>query len=405
MFGTRVFTLVISFFVSAYVARYLGPTRYGMLSYAISLVGLFSIFSYLGIDLILYRELVAEPDKRDELLGTALTLKLIGGVVGFIIVSVFLFFFEQDMVLRIISLLIAGAFLFQPVQLIIYLFQANVTSEYPSYVNITTVIILSILKIIFIVSHKGPIWFGCIFLLESIIYAILYIYLLYKTGNTMKNWRFDSVVAKKMGKDALPLIFVGVFALIYSRIDQVMIGSMLDIPSVGIYDAAVRVAEAWYFIPGTLVVSLTPAIINSRLTDPLLYRKRVQRLGFLIVGIAAVICLFISTFSYFIIKILYGNSFLAGRVSLIIYVWGGVGFSLGTLINQLLIVENRKKTIFFISLTSMVENVILNLIFIPRYGINGAAMATLVSYLSIPLLFFFTNLLLKRNIIQNSSHE
>ena len=81
LLGERILRMAISLFVGIYVARYLGPERFGLLSYALSFVSLFSALASLGLDDILVRELVNQPEKRQNLLGTVFWLKVCGTVV------------------------------------------------------------------------------------------------------------------------------------------------------------------------------------------------------------------------------------------------------------------------------------------------------------------------------------
>ena len=83
MFFGQMFSLLVSFFIGAWVARYLGPENYGVLSYSIAFVGIFGFIASLGVDGILNRDLIETPERRDELLGTAFRLKLIGGTIAF----------------------------------------------------------------------------------------------------------------------------------------------------------------------------------------------------------------------------------------------------------------------------------------------------------------------------------
>ncbi len=92
-----------------------------------------------------------------------------------------------------------------------------------------------------------------------------------------------------------------------------------------------------------------------------------------------------SLLSQFIILIAYGPNFLPSAAVLSIYVWAGISVALGSVLNQVLIGEKKTKIAFIISLFGMLMNVLLNFAFIPRYGINGAAVATLISYSGIPL--------------------
>ncbi len=78
LLGERILRMIVSLFVGIYVARYLGPERFGLLSYANSFVGLFTAIATLGLDGIVVRELVKLPRQRDKLLGTSFLLKVAG---------------------------------------------------------------------------------------------------------------------------------------------------------------------------------------------------------------------------------------------------------------------------------------------------------------------------------------
>lgn len=66
LFAEKILRMVVGLFVGVWVARYLGPERFGLLSYAQSFVGLFSAFATLGLDEIVVRELVKDESKRDK---------------------------------------------------------------------------------------------------------------------------------------------------------------------------------------------------------------------------------------------------------------------------------------------------------------------------------------------------
>ena len=78
LLGERVLRMAVSLFVGIYVARYLGPERYGLLSYALCFVWLFSAFLDLGHREIIVRELVLYPEQRNVILGSAILLRFSG---------------------------------------------------------------------------------------------------------------------------------------------------------------------------------------------------------------------------------------------------------------------------------------------------------------------------------------
>lgn len=393
MLISRIFGMVISFLSIIFIARQLGPENFGQLSYAVSFVSIFSIFAYFGIETVLYRDLIKYPDRKKEFLGTALIVKLTAGLFAAIITSGFAIFLADNDVSKILIFILTGTFIFNSFQIITYEFQSQVKSKYPAIVSILVTLTLNILKIFVVIGGKGVIYLASILLLESILYMIFYWSIYEKIlGEKINQWTFNKNIAVKLLKDSWPLIFSSAFALVYARIDQVFIKHMIDAHAVGIYDSAVKIAEAWYFIPGIIVGSLFPALINAKKHSEILYRERLRKLSILLLTIATTVAIITTILAPIIIKILYGQNFMGGVIILKIYVWANIATFLGILITNYLVAENYRKILFFISFIPMIMNIILNLIWIPKYGIVGSAYATLISYSLSPLsLILFKN--------------
>ncbi len=387
MFTSRILCMIISFITTAFVARKLGPGNYGQLNYAISFIGIFSMLATLGIDGVLYRDLIKNPDKKNEYLGTALSIKLFAGFITAILVSISAIFFAQDDVSKILILILSVTFIFNSFQIINLEFQALAKSKYPSIISFLVTLILNILKILIIINGKGVIYLAFILLLESMLYAIFYWFVYEKKiEGKILEWRFDKLIAKNILLDSWPLIFTSAFVLIYSRIDQILIKNMLDAHSVGIYGSAVSISEVWNFIPVIIVTVFFPAIIYAKKTSEKIYYTRLKNISILLFTLSVIVAIITTIFAPLMIKIIYGDAFFGAIEILKIYVWSNIGMFFGILATNYLIAENRKKTLAFITFIPMMINVILNLIFIPKYGIVGSAYATLISYSMVPIL-------------------
>ena len=281
--------------------------------------------------------------------------------------QIFAFLWAIDDVSKILIIIISGTFIFNPFQIIGYDFQARVKSKDPSVIAFVITVILNILKILIILSGKGVIYLALTLLLEPILYAIFY-WVAYekRTNERVLQWKFDSDIAITLLKDSWPLIFSSAFALIYSEIDQVLIKYMMNATSVGIYDSAVRVVEAWYFIPNIIMTSLFPAMINAKMVSKETYHKRLKKISFLMIATAIAIAIPTTLFASLIIYILYGTAFMDGVVILQIYVWSLIGTFLGSLVVNYIIAENYRKMSFLVNFIPMLVNVILDILWIPE---------------------------------------
>jgi O-antigen/teichoic acid export membrane protein len=385
LLGNRAYGMLIGFFVSVLVTRYLGVENYGTLSYAISFVGLFSFIANLGIEQVLYRDLIKHKHKENELIGTAILLRLVSGSVAMLIAITFAYLTKEQSNVMFLITVISISFIFQAFNVINYAFQARVQAKFPSIATFIVVSILAILKLIVVLGGKGFYYFAVTHTLESLLYGIIFLYFYKKYYGSPLNWKFDKRIAREMLVESAPLLLSTVFVSIYSRIDQVLLGNMINVSAVGIYDVAIRLSELWYFIPTILVGSLFPSIVNAKNTDEKVYAKRFISLTLMLVSLSAITGLIVTVFAHLMLSILYGQEFIGGYRVLQLYVWSGIGMSLGMVLNQFLITEKLARTILYTSIIGMVLNLALNLILIPKYGINGSAFATLVSYIVGPL--------------------
>lgn len=382
---SRVIGMGIAFFVTAIVARYLGPDKYGTLMYAVSFVGLFSFIASLGIDQILYRELIKSPEREDELFGTALGIKIFGGILALLATFAASFFFTENPLEQKLILIISLSFIFQSFGIISYIFQARLENKKLSLITIIATVLLSAFKIGIVYANKGILFLSAVLVLEPIIYAAFFIFYYSKFFGNIRKWKFSTQLAKNILRDSLPLLFSTVFALIYSRIDQVMLKGFIDSTAVGLYNSAVSLSEVWYFIPTVIVSTLFPSIMNSKLNDQHIYGKRILKLTALLISISAFIALVGTLFAKPILNLVYGAEFLGAQRALQFYLWSGVGISISTVLIQFLIAEKLSSIILYISIAGMTLNVVLNFLLIPQFGINGSALATLLSYIIGPL--------------------
>lgn len=389
MFLGQMFSLLVSFFIGAWLGRYLGPENYGVLNYALAFAGLFGFIASLGVDGILNRELVKYPEKRDELLGTAFRLKLIGGMVALVLCIMSAFIFPISPLIRFLLIIYSFSFILQAINVISIYFQAEVKSKNNVKNIFTATMISSVLKIVAILSGLGVIWIMIIYVSDSL-WQLFGFLKIYKNNNLrISNWKFNKNLAIEILKNSWPLMLASAAGAIYLKIDQVMVGHMLGNKEVGFYAAAVKLVEIWYFVPGIICASLFPAIINAKKISNSLYSQRLKNLYVLMLAISISMATPIALLSKPIIIFLFGSGYLESVGILRIYIWSSVGLFLGVAITQYLMSENLVKIIFWLNVFVMVVNIVLNLIFIPKFGILGAAWATLISYLISPVAILF----------------
>jgi len=393
LFGEKILRMVVGLFVGIWVARYLGPEQFGLFSYAQSFVGLFTAIATLGLDGIVVRELVKDESRRDELIGTAFWLKLIGAFGVLVILAIAVNFTSNDHYTNMLVFIIASATIFQSFNVIDFYFQSKVMSKYVVYANVISLLISSIVKVTLILNEAPLIAFAWVVLFDSFVLSCGFIYFYIKNNSTfnIQNSKFSITTAVALLKDSWPLILSSFVTMIYMKIDHVMIMEMLDAEAVGQYAAAVRLTEAWYFIPAILANSLYPSIIAAKNRSEIEYKMKLQKFYSLMIAISLPISLILAYFSDFIILNLFGDTYMDAIEIFRVHIFASVFVFVFVASGKWILAENFTKLAFYRNLSASIINIILNLYFIPIFGAIGAAYATIIAFAMAGYIFDITN--------------
>ena len=381
MIGEQFLRIIAGLFVGIWVARYLGPEQFGLFSYVLAFTAIFGGIAKLGLDGIMVRELVNHPEKRDTYLGTAFWLKIIGAFIVMGLLVAILPFTGNDATTNLFIFIIAAGLVFQSFEVVEFYFQSQVLAKLVSICKVIQLALSSIIRIYLVLTEAELFWFVLVTAFDPLSLAVSY-FIAYKLRKSPAFYKhFDLSIAKRLLKDSWPLIFSAIVVMIYMRIDQIMIKEMLGEYEVGIYSAAVRLSEAFYFIPMLITASLFPAILNAKNQSEELYKQRLQRLYTFMVWFAIAIALPMTFISDWVIYLLFGQAYQEAGQVLIIHIWAAIFVFLGVSFSNYLLAENLTKIAFQRTLLGAASNVLLNLWLIPIYGVAGAAMATLLAQL------------------------
>lgn len=389
LLGDRIFRLGIGLFISSWIARFLGVNDYGTLSYTLALSAIIQPFAKLGIDDIVIKELSISPLKEKQILCTALVLKFIGSCFNLLLlVLVVSYLNPNDHIIFSMVVILAFVNFFQSLDVIDLWFRSQIKSK---------LVVLSkglgflcfVLLNIFLIFQSFPLTaFAISYLLDSFVSAcaLLTFYLIYKKerkSNDIPNistiWQFSLPLAKSFLKKGLPIVFAGLAISVYMKVDQLMLGTILNSKSVGIYAVVVRLSEAWYFIPTVLVSSLSPYIYEAKLLNKEIYYSRIKRLIQLVILVALLASVFISLVSPYIVQILFGSEYLEAAPIISLYVWSSIFVVVGVASSPWFIAENLTHFSAIKTFLGALLNAALNFIWIPKYGIWGATWATILS--------------------------
>ena len=385
----RVVRMGFGVLIGVWIARYLGPSQFGDFNFAISFVALFGTVASLGLDAIIVREVLRNPIAIPEILGTGLALRL-----GAAFVAIFLAL-GTIMVVRpnnAVSLILVGSLsvglIFQSFDIIDFYFQAEIKSKLTVLAKNIAFLVTVFIRF-FLISIEAPLWaFAAVQVLEIALGAAGLVIVYTSSGGRLKLWNSTRRRALYLLSESWPVMLSGVAIMLYMRIDMIMLTLMKGDAAAGIYAAATRVSEVWYFVPIAIVSSVSPAIIKSK-SDREIYNKRIQRLFSFMSLISILISIVVGSSSRWIIEILYNKDYISAAEILRIHIWACIFVFLGSAQTPWNVSENLLKLGFYRTLCGAIVNILLNIFLIPKYSGVGAAIATLFSY---SIATFFSNL-------------
>ena len=377
----RIFELSLRFFVGAWVIRYLGPEQFGVYSYALSFVAIFVDIAALGLDQIVVRDLARGTSPPGEVLATAFSLRAWAAVVTFGLVVLASAIVDTESSTRMAVLIAAGQLFFNPANVFDLWFQARLRSRYVVVIRGAVTLLIAAAQIACIVAGLPLLAFLVLALIHSALTGAGMLFSFRIAGPETIHWRRSGKLAIAMLRDAWPLALSALSVSVYMRIDQVMLGLMVGIDAVGVYGAAVKVSEVWYFVPTALAMSAFPGIVQMRLSASLdVYHGRLQALCDAMAAYSYLVILVMTLGAPLFIDVLFGRTFDASVAVLRVHIWSLIFVSLGLVYSRWLVAEERAIFSMVSAVLGAIANVGLNVVLIPSYGALGAAWATLISY-------------------------
>ena len=371
---------LIMLVVIAYTSRYLGVETFGIVNYATALMLFFNSFANLGIKSVLVKEIVKGDIKEGTLLGTSFISMLCASFLSSLLMILFVFVQNETVTTQYVFLMLGITLIIQSTDILAYYFESKVLSKFIVFSSNISLIISSILRL-FCVYFKLDIYvYAFIFVVEAFLRAIALLFYYYESNKEfIKEWSFEIMLAKLLIKQSLPLMLSAIAVSIYMRIDQVMIKEMIGMKSVGIYSAVTQVTGIFYFIPISICGSFFPKLILFRDIDESKFKEELYKLLQKLVLLSYILIFFVLIFSKQIILTLYGIEFLEANRILKYSVGCQLFVSIGILQSYYLISINKPNVLLSITIWGIIINVILNYVFISIWGLEGSAIAMIIT--------------------------
>lgn len=382
----------VGFFVNAWIIRYLGPERFGILSYAISFVAIFAPVAQLGLDAVVVRNIVNSPTRLNEILGSAFALKLAGAVVTIVLTIVSIVYLrpEDRLTQALVGICILGTLL-QSFGVIDFWFQAQVKSKYSVIAKSSACLTFYAVKIILILMGGSLLAFAWVGIAELLLSTAGLVLAYRVTGQHIRSWQPTKEMTQRLLQDSWLFMVSDLIYYVYLRVDRIMIGEISGTAELGIYSVAVMAAESFFFIAQSVSLSLFPAVVEAKSISLELFRDRMQQYYKLMVFLGYAVAVPLTLISAWLIPLIFGPIYTKAVPMLVVLVWGGVFLNLINARSYYLTAMNWARLHLFIDVLGCLANISLNIYLIPHYGGMGAAIASTITYFftSYILCFFF----------------
>ena len=378
--GCRLVQVVFALVINLLTARYLGPSNYGLISYAASIVNFVVPIMTLGINNVFVNEVLKNPEEEGKTLGTSVVLTFISAICCIIGATAFAAVANPGEVETIlICALYALLLIPQSFEMVQYWFQAKLLSKYTSISILFAYIVVSAYKIFLLVTGKNVYWFVVSHAFDYSIIAVSLFIVYFKKGG--QRLSFSLKKANELFSQGKHYILAGIMGSVLAQTDRIMIKMMGEASDVGFYSAAYSICGLSTFVFSAIIDSMRPLILEQKKTGHKDYEKNVVRLYSIIIYLSLAQSVVLTIFAKYFILIFYGSAYMESIKTLKIISWYTTFSYMGAVRNVWILAEEKQKYLWIINFSGMILNVAVNWLLIPIWGINGAAFATLLTQL------------------------
>ena len=380
LFFDKIFRMTYGIFVSVLVARYLGPVAFGELNFSIAFVYVFLVISSLGMEQVLIRELTLSKEDRNKIISTSLIMRGLASIIIYLLVVVMAIRYNPDISTHLLIIIIGTQILLQVTDVFFAVFMAEVSSKYVVLARNIGFLFSGLIKVVFVFIKLSLVWFAFATVVEFFVCSLLIIWFFKRKTYiqiSLKYW--DKQIGKQILNSSYPLIISSVFYVIYTKLDQVMLGYLTSSNEVGYYAVAAKLSEVWYFIPSAIVNSFYPELVKLKEQNTNRFKGLIMNLMTVLTALALSIALFFTFFSEILIESLYGAEYIASGKILTIHIWSCLIVFSAVVSGAWFVINRLEKYSFYRTGTGAIVNIALNFMLIPVYGALGAAVATLIA--------------------------
>lgn len=377
--GARVLQMLLGLIVSAWTARFLGPSNTGIISYVSAYVSFFTSIATLGLNNVIVKELVDYKERQNEVLGTAIVMRIISSVLCSIcVIALVTLLNPGDRLMTMVAVILSLSLVFQSFEMISYWYQSRLESKVSAMIQTAAYLCVAGFRLVGLVTGKDVLWFAFANSLDAIVIAVLS-YVIWKKSNP-KGMAVSWSLGKEMFSKSHHFIYSSLMIAIYSQMDTIMIKGYMSKADVGYYSIATGINSMWSFVLQAIIDSVYPTIVEAKKDgNEDLYHKRIIELYSIVFWLSVLACVMIDLLARPIILILYGQEYIPSIGCLRVATWINLFAFLGVARGAWMVCEDNQVYQKWILGIGAGANLIMNSLMIPVLGISGAALATVLT--------------------------
>ena len=388
----RVVRMVVGLVVNAWVAVHLNPSGFGELSTAVALCGTVGMLATLGFENVVVRELVKEPDRTPEILGTAWCLRMLAGFGTWsLVVAMCMVLYPGDRTLLLVTAITAGSFLVTPLYLIDSFFQAKAESKRVVLAKLAGFAVTMTSRAVLVYLNAPVYAFAWVFVQEMLVQGLCMLWAYQQRGDSVWLWRFSRSRAGLLLSTSWRFMIAVGLAGLWNNLDRVMLSILGSKEQVGIYAVAATISSAWFFVPLAVIASTLPFIVQARQESEAAALRRFGQLlrGLVLLALGAIAGAYLLGGT--VITLLYKTDYLPSIPILWIHAFSGITISLSMARDSWLVSENLGRVAVYCSAFGALASFTFCTFLIPTYGAYGAAFSLIgaqcVTVFVVPMFF------------------
>ena len=382
----RLLRMGIALFVGSWMARHLGPTRYGELAYGLALIALWQVVSALGFDSVLVRDVARQTALVHRYLGTAFRMRLASGLLCWLCAIVAVLVLEPgDMTALAIVAVLGATLVFQSSDVVDLWFQSQTRSRAAVFPRMLAYCGSSVLKIALILAD-APVWaFAAAMVAETALTAAA-LAIAYRGHRTREAWQWDPAIARNLVRESWPFMLAGLSVIVYMRIDQMVLRSLSNAHELGVYSAMLPFSQAWQIFATTVCASVLPRLSVLKVDDPARYRFRLLQLFSCMLWLGIGVACLTAALAPWLVDHLLGAAYADSITALRWHAFTNVFVFLGVAQSVAIVSDRTSRIALVRTLIGAAVSLGLNILLVPHWGAVGAAWAALAAYLSAAVL-------------------